>query len=262
MPQIWWYLQISYSLIYSSSHFSMCQCRCPHSCSSCHIHTVDVLRSMVRAPSTMWHPLLHMALGCEVYDVFMYFFFLHYVAQILDWCWCRILFVTCHDSLLDLMRNLLYDVLFVITLHVMFWDPLLYVFGILLLSSYMFSLWNPFCAILAGCSSWMFLCHTDRSFDWEFQVVEYLLEPLLCEGTFPYMIETSSLCTSPLLTALNAATYTILTLGPGDVVPPRQTPLSTAYVFMCWWFLCFSSFPHADVFINVLLKLNFNTSKK
>jgi len=64
------------------------------------------------------------------------------------------------------------------------------------------------------------------------------------------------LCTSTLLTTLNATAYTILTMGPEDVIPPGRTPLSTPYVFMCWWLLCSSSLQHADVFINVLLKCN------
>ena len=76
---------------------------------------------------------------CEVYDLFKYFFLFHYVARIFDWYWGRILFIICyHDSLLYLMKNLLYDVLVAITHHVMLWDPLLYVAGILLLSSSMF----------------------------------------------------------------------------------------------------------------------------
>jgi len=148
MPQIWWCLHISYSLVSSSSHFSKCQCRCPHSCVSSHLHMIDALRSMVWAASAVWHPLLQMALGCEVYDMFMYFFFLHYVAQILDWCWCKILFITCcRDSLLDLMQNILCDVLAVITHHVMFWNPLLYVVGILLLSPCIFFLTSLSCHV-------------------------------------------------------------------------------------------------------------------
>ena len=124
----------------------------------------------------------------------IYFLFLHYVAQILDWCWCRIFFITCcHDSLLDLMRNILCDVLAIITHHVMFWDPLLYVVGILLLSSCMFCFWNPFYAMLAWCSSCMFSCHTNRSFWLRVLVVEHLLEALLREGIFPCMIMTTSL---------------------------------------------------------------------
>ena len=160
MPQTWWCLHISYSLISSSSHFSKCQCRCPHSCASSHFHEIEALGVMVREASTFGHQLLQKALGCEVYDVFMYFFFLHYVAQILDWCWCRILFITCsHDSLLDLMWNILCYVLVVITIHVMLWDSLLYAVGILLLSSCMFFLTSLLCDV-----GGMFIMHVSVSY--------------------------------------------------------------------------------------------------
>lgn len=92
---------------------------------------------------------------------------LHYAAWILDWYWCKILFITCfHDSLLHVMWNLLYDVLVVIIHHVMFWDPLLYDARILLFitcchACVLFR--HPFCAMLARCSLCMFLCHADRS---------------------------------------------------------------------------------------------------
>ena len=91
--------------------------------------------------------------------------------------------------------------------------------------------WDPFCAMLAGFSSCKSLSHTDRS----------ILTESSCSGTSlgatptwahpPCMIATSSICTSSLLKTLNATTNTILTSGPGDVVPPGWTLLSTAYVF-------------------------------
>jgi len=120
--------------------------------------------------------------------------------------------------------------------------------------------WDPFYAMLAGCSSCMSLCHTDRSLLTESSCSGTYLGATPAWGNFPCMIATSSLCTSSLLTTLNVATYTILTLGPEDVVPLRQTPLSTTYVLMCWWLSCSSSLQHADVFIYVHLKMQFNTS--
>lgn len=66
----------------------------------------------------------------------------------------------------DLMCNLLYDVLAVITFHVMLWDPLLYVAGILYFITFHHAcvlFLHPFCAMLAECSPCMFLCHTNKS---------------------------------------------------------------------------------------------------
>ena len=170
----------------------------------------------------------------EIYDLFMYLFFIHCAAHILDSCWCRILFITCcHDSLLDLMWNLLCDVLVVIIHHVMLWDPLLYVVGILFLSSCMFVLTSLLCHVGRMLIMHVF-CVILIGFFWlRFLVVEHLLEPLMREGIFPCMIDTSSLWTSLVLIALNATAYTILTPGPRNVVPPGRTPLSTAYVLMC-----------------------------
>lgn len=125
--------------------------------------------------------------------------------------------------------------------------------------------WDPFYSMLAGCSlsSCMSLCHTDRSpFLLRVPIAEHPLEPILCKGIFLVWQRRHLLCTSPLLTTLNATAYTILTPGLGDVVPPRRTPFSTAYVFMCWWMSCSSSLQHAYVFIYVLLKMQSNTPQK
>ena len=105
-----------------------------------------------------------MALGCEVYDVFMYFLLsitLHRSLIVVDVgsCLLHVVMIPCFM----LCGIFLYDVRAVITLYVMIWDPLLYVAGILLFSSYMFCSGNPFDAMLTGCSSCMFLYHTDRS---------------------------------------------------------------------------------------------------
>jgi len=140
-----------------------------------------------------------MDLGGEVYDVFMYFFFLHYVVQIHDWCWCRILFITCcHDSLLDLMQNLSMWCNFchnslcyaLISLVVCCWDTLVVIMHVFCFDIPFVPCWRDahhacFCVILIGVFSLRVL------------VVEHLLEPLLCEGILPCMIETPSLCTSP-----------------------------------------------------------------
>ena len=56
------------------------------------------------------------------------------------------------------------------------------------------------------------------------------VQPLLREGIFLVQQRKHHPCTSSLLTALNAAAYTILTPRPGDVVPPGRTPLSMSYV--------------------------------
>lgn len=151
---------------------------------------------------TMWftvdcfheHLLLHMVICCEVYDLFIYLFFMHYAAWILDWYWCRILFITCfHDSLLDFMWNILCDVLVVITHHVMFWDPLLYVVGILLLSSWMFCFDIPFVPCWQDAHHACFYVILIGVFWLRIPVVEYLLEPLLHGDIFPCMIAISSL---------------------------------------------------------------------
>lgn len=109
--------------------------------------------------------------------------------------------------------------------------------------------WDPFYAMLAGCSSCMSLCHTDRSILTKISCNGASLGAILAWGNFLCIIATSPICTSSLLVALNAVSYTILTPGPGDVVPPRRTPLSMDYVFMCLWLTCPSSLQHAHVFI-------------
>ena len=56
------------------------------------------------------------------------------------------------------------------------------------------------------------------------------VQPLLREGIFLIRQIKHHPCTSSLLTALNAAAYTILTPRPRDVVPPGGTLLSMSYV--------------------------------
>jgi len=178
---------------------------------------------------------------------------LHYATWILDWYWCKILFITCcHDSLLDLMQNILCDVLVVITLYVMLWYPLLYVVGILLLSSYMCFDLHPFCAMLAGCSPCMFLYHTDRNLLIENSGYGISLRATPAWGHFSLNYYWEHLMQWP---------------TPSWHKARRRSPFWTnsiinACVFRCWWLLCSSSFPHVDVFINVPLKINFNTSRK
>ena len=104
--------------------------------------------------------------------------------------------------------------------------------------------WDPFDSMLAGCSflSYMKLCHAGRSpfvNQSSCSVTPHGATPMW--GNIPCMIDKTHSCTSSLFPALNAATYTILTPGPRDVVPPRQTPLSTSCV-LCWWFLSCSFF--------------------
>ena len=55
--------------------------------------------------------------------------------------------------------------------------------------------------------------------------MEHLIEPLLSEGIFPCVIETLSLCASPLLTTFSAASYTILTQGFVSCVDDCYVPL-------------------------------------
>ena len=130
------------------------------------------------------------------------------------------------------MRNHLCDVLVVMILHVLFEIPLLYVDGILILSSCMFALrsllchvggiiiMHEFCVILI----WVFLTESSCS--------GTSLGATPTWGHFPCMITTSPLCTSSLLTTLNAVAYTILTLGLGDVIPLGWTLLSML-MFSC-----------------------------
>ena len=123
------------------------------------------------------------------------------------WCTC------CRDSSCYVWRSLVSC----------WWDTLvvvMYVFEIPFLPCWQDVHHACFCVILIGVF-WLGVL-----------VVEHLLEPLLRERIFLVWSWHHLLCTSPLLTALNAAAYTILTSGPGDVVPPGWTPLSTTYVFM------------------------------
>jgi len=78
------------------------------------------------------------------------------------------------------------DVLVVMICHVLFEIPLLYVDGILM-CCHVWLHWNPFYAMLEGCSlsSCMSLCHTNRIPFWlRVPIAEHLLAPLLCEGIF------------------------------------------------------------------------------
>lgn len=91
--------------------------------------------------------------------------------------------------------------------------------------------WDPFYAMLARCSSCMSLCHIDRSLLTKSSCSEHLLNPLLRVGIFRWSRH-HLLCTSSLLTTLNVAADTILTLGLEDVVLHGRTPLWTTYVLM------------------------------
>ena len=175
-----------------------------------------------------------------VCSVLMYFFLLCIVLhRSLFYVWCGIFFITCfHDSWLT-WRGIIY-VMYLLSWFFMlcFEIPLLYVAGILMLSSCMFCIEIPFMP------SWQDAHHTwvcvilIGVFCLRVPVVEHLLEPLLREGIFLVWYWHHLLCTSSLLTTLNVATYTILTPGPRDVFPLGQTPLSMSCVFLCWWLLC------------------------
>ena len=131
----------------------------------------------------------------------------------------------------DLVFFLMWDVLIV-----MFWLRSLcrHIDGILMHHHVCLN-WDPFDAMLAGCSllSYMKLCHADRSpFLNESSYNRTSRGATPAWGYIPYMIEKTHSCTSSLFLALNAATYTILTLGPRDIVPLGRTPLSTL-TFSC-----------------------------
>lgn len=142
------------------------QCRCQHSCASSHFHAIDSVISMVRATSAVWHPLLQMALGCEVYAVSSCTSFsMHCAAHIPVDVWCGILFLTfLHDSCL--MWCVIIYVMYLLSWFVMlcFEIPLLYVDGILRLSSCMFCIKIPFKPCWRDAHHAWVLCHTDRSF--------------------------------------------------------------------------------------------------
>jgi len=94
-------------------------------------------------------------------------------------------------------------------------------------------LWHPFCALLVGCTPCMFLYHTDRSL---------LIESSSCR-TFLRATPTwgpSSLYDRDIISCVHHFFWQHLMqwptppwLGPGDIVPPGWTPLTTAYVSMC-----------------------------
>ena len=74
-------------------------------------------------------------------------------------------------------------------------------------------------------------CHADKSPLWmSIRRSPGEVQPLLHEGIFLVRQRKHHPCTSSLFTTLNAATYTILTQRPGDVVPLGRTPLSISYV--------------------------------
>ena len=218
---------------------------------------------MAHTTSTVWHLLLQMALGCEVYAMCSCTCFpMHCVAQILVWCWWGILFITCfHDSFL-----MWHGIVYVMYLcHDSSCHVLKSLFCMLMgYSSCRHGClhWDPFYAILVGCSSCMSLFHTDRSLLTKSSCSGTSLGATPAWGNFPCMIATSLLCTSSLLTTLNAAAYTILTPGPGDVVPLGWTPLSMAYVFMLLMIDMFLFFIACTCIIYALLKMKFNTPWK
>ena len=152
-------------------------------------------------------------------------------------------------------------------------------------------LWDPFYDTLAGCS--FFICVLLRSlvfqdwrdtliyymsamviligvflYVWEFQSGKSLKEvkPLLHEGNFSLYVIGKHIHVHLLLTTHSAATYTILTLMPGDVVPPGRTP-SPNDLFL-WLLILFIYVPLiynyncSFQFINILIKCNFNYQLK
>lgn len=97
-------------------------------------------------------------------------------------------------------------------------------------------IWDPFDAMLAGCSLFTYvkLCHVDRSpFMNESSYRGKSLGATAMWRHIPCMIEKTHACTSSFFPPINAAAYTILTLGPGDMVFPGRTPSSTSCV-LCW----------------------------
>ena len=151
---------------------------------------------MVQTSLAIWHPLLQMDLGCEVYAVFMYFFccalcrigpwlmfdvgscFLLFF-MIPTWCdvessmWCT----CCHDFSCCVLRSLCCILMgYSCCHHVCFH-------------------WGPFYAISTGfsLSSYMSLCHTDRSILTESSCSGTSLGATPAWGHFPCLIETSPL---------------------------------------------------------------------
>ena len=146
-------------------------------------------RSMVRIVLAVWHPLLQMAPGCEVYAVCSCTSFaMHYVAQIPVWClmWDLVYYLFTW-FLLDVMWNHLWDVLVVMSHHVLFeiplslcwWDthvsPCMFALRSLLchVSGMLIIIMHEFYVILIGVLFWL-----------RVPVAEHLLAPLLREGIF------------------------------------------------------------------------------
>ncbi len=121
--------------------------------------------------------------------------------------------------------------------------------------------WDPFDAMLARCSllSYVKLCHADRSpLVNESSYRETSRGATPAWGNIPCMIEKTHSCTSSLFLALNAASYTILTPGLGDVVPLGRTPLSMSLVLCCWFLSC-SLFCTTCIYVPLCsFKCNFN----
>ena len=149
MTQIWWCVQILHLIILFFDHFSKWSVVV-----SIHVRAsismwFDVVRSMVRTTSAAWHPLFQMALGCEVYAVCSCTSFaMHCAAHIPVWCWWGILFITCFHYSCLMWRGIIY-VMYLLSWFVMlcFGIPLLYVDGILILSSCMFALRSLLCHV-------------------------------------------------------------------------------------------------------------------
>ena len=172
--------------------------------------------------------------------------------------WCGILFsYLFHDSCL-MWRITICEMYF---LSCCYWDP----FVIMLMGysccSHVSLNWDPFHSMIGGMLIIVLceLCHTNRSpFLNESSYSGTSLGSTPTWGHIPCMIDKTHACTSSLFPALNVAAYTILTLRPGDVVPPRQTPLSKSCVLCCWFLSC-SFFFTAWIYVPLCyFKCNYN----
>ena len=150
----------------------------------------------------------------------------------------------------DLVLFLMWDVV-----NVMFWlRSLCHHVGRILMGHHVCLNLDPFDAMLAGCSllSYVKLCHVDRSpFVNESSCSWTSRGETPAWGHIPCMIEKTHSCTSSLFPVLNAATYTILTLGLGDVAHTGWTPFSTSFVLCCWFLSC-SLFFTTCIYVHLL----------
>jgi len=190
MPQIWWCIHISHLIILFFGHFSKWIVG-----ANIHVRAIismrfDVARLIVLPTSAVWHPFLQMASRCEVYAI----------------CSCTSFSMRCivlYISLFDVLCGILFSYLshdsylmwcgIICVMYLLSWFVMFYLRSLcrhvdgILMCRHVCLHWDPFYAMLAGCSlsSCMSLGHTDRSLVWmRVPVAEHLLEPLIREGIF------------------------------------------------------------------------------